>query len=286
MSEQGKRVTIYPRVSTDDKGQSTENQKAALEAWARNAGHTIAKRYEDLGISGAKGRDKRPDFDAMLKDAVRREFDILVVWSSDRLGRSLKNLVEVLETIRDTGCGLYIHTQAVDTTTPAGRALFGMLGIFAEFEHEMIRERIKAGMANIKEKLARDGKFTARVSGKVRARLGRPAPKAEKIERARQELAKGLGIIKVAKEVGLGVGTVHRLKREIGTHAPNVSQPQIGRRACFESVCAPRRPVPAGGFALPSRRGWNCGVVAQKQLRRVSARDEPTAISFTMATND
>src|SRR5215475_5000892 len=221
MGERGKRVAIYTRVSTDDKGQSTENQKAALRAWARNAGHTIVKVYEDLGISGTKGRDKRPDFDAMLKAAVRREFDILAVWSSDRLGRSLKHLVEVLETIRDTGCGLYIHTQAVDTTTPAGRALFGMLAIFAEFEHEMIRERVKAGMAGIKDKLARDGKFTARGSGKVRTRLGRPAPEAKKLEAARQELAKGTGIIKTAKLTGLGVGTVHRLKREIGEHAAN-----------------------------------------------------------------
>jgi len=151
----------------------------------------------------------------MLKDAVRREFDILAVWSSDRLGRSLKNLIDVLETIRATGCGLYIHTQAVDTTTPAGRALFGMLAIFAEFEHEMIRERVKAGMAGIKDKLARDGKFTSRVSGKVRIRLGRPAPKAEKLEAARVELAKGTGIIKTAKLVGLGVGTVHKLRREL-----------------------------------------------------------------------
>jgi DNA invertase Pin-like site-specific DNA recombinase len=219
------RVAIYTRVSTDDKGQSTANQKAALLAWAKNAGHTIVNVYEDLGISGVKSRDKRPAFDAMLKDAVRGEFDILAVWSSDRLGRSLKNLVEVLETIRATGCGLYIHTQAVDTTTPAGRALFGMLAIFAEFEHEMIRERVKAGMASIKDKLARDGKFTSRVSGKVRTRLGRPAPKAEKLERARLELAKGIGIGKVAREVGLGVGTVHRLKREIRGHAAYLEAP-------------------------------------------------------------
>jgi DNA invertase Pin-like site-specific DNA recombinase len=126
----GKRVAIYARVSTDDKGQSTENQRVGLEAWVKNAGHTLVNVYEDVGISGAKGRDKRPQFDAMLKAAVRREFDVLAVWSSDRLGRSFKHLIEVLETIRGTGCGLYIHTQAVDTTTPAGRALFGMLGIF------------------------------------------------------------------------------------------------------------------------------------------------------------
>src|SRR5262245_43271497 len=207
MGERGKRVVIYTRVSTDDKGQSTDYQKAALRTWAKNAGHTIVKVYEDLGISGAKGRDKRPAFDAMLNNAVRREFDILAVWSSDRLGRSLKNLVEVLETIRATGCGLYIHTQAVDTTTPAGRALFGMLAIFAEFEHEMIKERVKAGMANVKDKLARDGKFTSGSPGKVATRLGRPAPKARKLEQAGLRLAKGTGIIKPARLMGLGVGT-------------------------------------------------------------------------------
>ena len=96
-----------------------------------------------------------------------------------------------------------------------------MLAIFAEFEHEMIRERVKAGMANVKDKLALEGKFTSRVSGKVRTRLGRPAPKAEKLEQARMELAKGTGIIKTAKLIGLGVGTVHRLKRESGEHAAN-----------------------------------------------------------------
>src|SRR4029450_11708643 len=95
------------------------------------AGHTV-KVYEDAGISGAKGRDQRPAFDALLKAAVRREINMIAVWSSDRLGRSLKHLVEVLEILRDTGTGLYIQTQSVDTTTPSGRAMFGMLGIFAE----------------------------------------------------------------------------------------------------------------------------------------------------------
>src|SRR5215468_3638889 len=126
-----KRVAIYTRVSTGDKGQTTENQRAQLENWAERPGHAIVEVYEDKGISGAKGRDKRPAFDALLKAAVRREVDMIAVWSSDLLGRSLSHLVEVLQTIRDTGTGLYIHTLAVDTTTLAGRALFGMLGVFA-----------------------------------------------------------------------------------------------------------------------------------------------------------
>jgi DNA invertase Pin-like site-specific DNA recombinase len=214
MSEQGKRVAIYTRVSTDDKGQTTENQRAALEAWAKNAGHTIVSVHEDLGISGAKGRDKRPAFDALLKAAVRREFDMLAVWSSDRLGRSLRHLIEVLETIRSTGCGLYIHTQAVDTTTPSGRAMFGLLGIFAEFEHEMIKERVKAGMANIKARIAKDGKFTTK-AGIVRSRLGRPGAEPEQLEQARQLLAAGKGILYTARQAKLGTSTVQKLKQEM-----------------------------------------------------------------------
>src|SRR5262245_51366999 len=151
-----KRVAIYVRVSTD--AQSTDMQRKELEAWAERAGHTVVGVYEDQGISGAKGRDQRPQFDALLKAAVRHEFNMLAVWSSDRLGRSLRHLLEVLETIRDKNIGLYIHTQAVDTTTPAGRALFGMLGVFAEFEREMIVARVSAGIARAKEHGTRSGK--------------------------------------------------------------------------------------------------------------------------------
>jgi DNA invertase Pin-like site-specific DNA recombinase len=205
-----RRVGIYVRVSTDD--QTTAGQKAELQAWVERAGHTVVKVFEDHGISGAKGRDKRPALDALLKAAVRREIDTIAVWSSDRLGRSLSHLVEVLQTIRDTGTGLYIHTQAVDTTTPAGRALFGMLGVFAEFEREMIVARVNAGLARTKDALARDGRFTSK-AGKLRTRLGRPGAKPEQIEAARAELAKGTGIGKTARLIGLGTGTVHRLKR-------------------------------------------------------------------------
>lgn len=114
---------------------------------------------------------------------------MIAVWSSDRLGRSLSHLVEVLQTIRDTGTGLYIHTQAVDTTTPAGRALFGMLGVFSEFEREMIVARVNAGLTVIKDKLSRDGKFDSK-RGLVGTKLGRPGAEPDKIERARLELAK------------------------------------------------------------------------------------------------
>jgi len=185
-----------------------------LTTWAERAGHTIVDVFEDQGISGAKGRDKRPAFDRLLKAAVRREVDMIAVWSSDRLGRSLSHLVEVLQTIRDTGTGLYIHTQAVDTTTPAGRALFGMLGVFAEFEREMLVARVNAGLARAKDALMRDGKFVSK-AGRVRTSLGRPKIAAEVEARVRAELAKGTGIIATAKLFGLGNGTVHRIRREM-----------------------------------------------------------------------
>jgi len=204
-----KHVAVYVRVSTD--AQTTDTQRQELEAWTERAGHTVVRVYEDQGISGAKGRDQRPQFDALLKAAVRREFNMIAVWSSDRLGRSLKHLVEVLEIIRETGTGLYIHTQSVDTTTPAGRAMFGMLGIFSEFEREMIVARVNAGLARAKDAIARNGHFISK-TGKKRRRLGRPNADPKKLEAARHELAKGTGVLKTAKLVGLGTGTVQRLK--------------------------------------------------------------------------
>ena len=192
---------------------TTDTQRQELEAWAERAGHMVVRAYEDHGISGAKGRDQRPQFDAPLKAAIRRKFNMIAVWSSDRLGRSLRYLVEVLEIIRDTGTGLYIHTRSVDTTTPAGRAMFGMLGIFSEFEREMIVARVTAGLARARDAVARNGHFTSK-AGKLRKRLGRPNA-AKKLEAARRELAKGIGVLKTAKLVGLGTGTLQRLKHAV-----------------------------------------------------------------------
>jgi len=185
-----KRVAVYVRVSTD--AQNTDIQRQELEAWAERAGHTVVRVYEDQGISGAKGRDQRPQFDALLKAAVRREFNMIAVWSSDRLGRSLRHLVEVLEIIRDTGTGLYIHTQSV----------------------EMIVARVNAGLARARDAIGRDGHFISK-AGKLRKRLGRPNADPKKLEAARRELAKGTGVLKTAKLVGLGTGTVQRLKHAV-----------------------------------------------------------------------
>ena len=197
MASKIKKVAIYARVSTDQ--QTTENQLLELRAVAQRHGWTIAKEYIDHGISGAKGRAKRPAFDALLKDAVRKEFDVIAAWSVDRLGRSLLDLLGFLDDIHAKGIGLYLHQQGVDTTTPGGKALFQMVGVFAEFERAMIQERVKAGLAR------------AREQGKT---LGRPQI-GQKIEAKILALrGTGIGMLKIAKTLGVGTGTVQRVLRE------------------------------------------------------------------------
>ncbi len=126
------------------------NQRRELLEVADRSGWLITEIYEDAGISGAKGRDKHPAFDKLLKDGARRKFDIVAAWSVDRLGRSLQDLVNFLSDIHCYGIDLYLHQQGIDTTTPAGKAMFQMLGVFAEFERAMIRDRVNAGLARAK----------------------------------------------------------------------------------------------------------------------------------------
>lgn len=194
MTKQPKVVALYARVSTDQ--QTTENQLKELRAVARRMGWRLDGEYVDRGISGAKGREQRPAFDRMLKAAARREFDIIMAWSVDRLGRSLQHLVSFLGEIHAKGIDLYLHQQGMDSTTPAGKALFQMCGVFAEFERAMIQERVKAGLAR------------ARAQGK---KLGRPRISAQ-VERAILKARdKGKGVKKIAREIGVGVGTVQRV---------------------------------------------------------------------------
>lgn len=151
-----KRVALYTRVSTD--AQTTENQERELRAVAERSGWSVVRVYEDAGISGAKGRDKRPAFDRLLKDAARREFDMIAAWSVDRLGRSLPDLCGFLSELHALGIDLFLHQQGLDTTTPAGKAMFQMMGVFAEFERAMIQERIRAGLARAKAEGRRLGR--------------------------------------------------------------------------------------------------------------------------------
>jgi DNA invertase Pin-like site-specific DNA recombinase len=189
-----KRVAIYLRVSTSK--QETSNQRRELEAVAERSGWQIVKVFEDAGISGAKGRDKRPGLDALLKAVNGKEFDMVAAWSVDRLGRSLTDLLGILQALHDKGVDLFLHQQGLDTSTTAGKAMFQMLGVFAEFERGIIRERVNAGLARAKK------------AGTV---LGRPRV-APAIEKRIQGLhAKGMGILKIARTVGVGTGTVQRV---------------------------------------------------------------------------
>ena len=198
MNTNGIRAAIYLRVSRDD--QTTENQRLVLERVAGHRGWEIVQTYEDQGISGAKGRDQRPAFDAMLKDAVRRRFDILMVWSIDRLGRSVLHVANALAELDAAGIRLYCDQQGIDSSTPMGRAMIQMASIFGEQERSILRDRVIAGLNRVRQQ------------GK---RLGRPKV-APKVENAiRTHLRAGNGILKVARMVGCGCGTVQRVKREM-----------------------------------------------------------------------
>lgn len=188
------RVGIYLRVSTKD--QTTENQRRELERVARQRCWTVVEVFEDAAISGSKGRDKRPGFDAMLKAAQRGDINMVMAWSVDRLGRSLSDLVSFLGEIQATGTELYLQVQGLDTSTPSGRAMFQMLGVFAEFERAMIIERVNAGLARAKAK------------GKT---LGRPKIKPAVEAKVRELRASGMGMLKIARELGIGTSAVQRV---------------------------------------------------------------------------
>lgn len=190
-----KRVAIYTRVSTDT--QTVQNQLRELDAVAERMGWIIVERLADEGISGAKGRDKRPAYDRLMTMVARKEIDLIACWSVDRLGRSLQHLVSFLGEINSKGVDIYLHTQGLDTSTPAGRAMFSMLSVFSEFERAILKDRIMAG-------LARSTK-----------RSGRPSLDAQIEHRARKLLTDGLSINATAKRLKIGVATTHRIKTKM-----------------------------------------------------------------------
>jgi DNA invertase Pin-like site-specific DNA recombinase len=194
-----KRVAIYLRVSTDS--QTVENQHLELKVIADRLGWIVVETLADEGISGSKGRDQRPAFDRLMQMVTRREIDLIACWSVDRLGRSLQHLVSFLNEINERGVDLYLHTQGLDTSTSAGRAMFSMLSVFAEFERSILRERIMAGLRRSTKK------------------SGRPSLDPEKVEKIRRTLAAGLSINATARKLKVGVGTVHRIKVQMSEAA-------------------------------------------------------------------
>jgi DNA invertase Pin-like site-specific DNA recombinase len=192
-----KRAALYVRVSTD--AQTVENQTRELRQVAKRRGWDVVEVYSDAGISGAKGRNGRPGLDTMLKDASRRKFDIVMAWAIDRLGRSLSDLLDTIQHLEACGVDLYLDQQGVDTTTPMGKLVFQLTGAFAEFERTMMRQRIKTGL---KRAVAQG------------AKLGRPKIDSATERKVRRQLAKGVGILKVARSLGIGTGTVQRISKE------------------------------------------------------------------------
>ena len=179
-----RRAAIYARVSTGE--QTPENQLLRLREVAERAGWAVAREYVETA-SGAGAR--RPGLDAMLADAQRRRFDVVMAWDVSRLGRSLRDLVELFETLRTVGCDLFLEQQALDTSTLAGRALLQMSGVFAEFERAMIVERTKAGMER------------ARARGR---RIGRPPASPALVTSIRTLRERGMGMDRIARELKCG----------------------------------------------------------------------------------
>ena len=193
------RTVIYSRVSTNE--QTIDNQLKVLREAAERKGLEVVNEISDEGISGAKGRDARKGFDELIKGAVRKEFDVILVWDVSRLGRSLKHLVSFLEDIQSARCDMYIHQSGIDTSTASGKMMFEMLSVFSEFERSMIRERVIAGQQR------------AKAQGK---HIGRKTNVNDGIITAVYQLRKNnVPIKRIAKDLQIGVGTVYKILDEV-----------------------------------------------------------------------
>jgi DNA invertase Pin-like site-specific DNA recombinase len=190
------RVAIYARVSTANNGQDPTMQTRELREYCERRGWNVAGEYVDLGISGTK--EKRPDLDRLMTDAHRRRFDAVIVWKFDRFARSVSHLLRALETFQALGIHFVSLSEPLDTSTPAGKMVFTVLGAVAEQERSLIVERVKAGLRN------------ARAKGK-RLRRPRRVLDAKRISTLR---AQGLGWKQIAAEMEVGVGTLYRVALE------------------------------------------------------------------------
>ena len=188
------RVGLYARVSTHDQ-QTLPLQIRAMREYAAKRGWTIAAQIKEVG-SGAAERELRQN---LLSAARRREIDVVLVWRLDRWGRSLVDLVVTLKELAELGVGFVSFTEALDLTTPTGRAMAGLLSVFAEFEHEILRERIRAGIAE------------ARLQGK---HLGRPVTAGKKTGQIRKLYRSGVSKAEIARRLEIGRTSVRRILME------------------------------------------------------------------------
>lgn len=187
------RAALYARVSTTNHGQDVGMQVRELRQFCEARGWEVVGEYRDEGISGTK--EKRPELDRLMAEAHRRKFDVAVVWKFDRFARSVSHLLRALETFNALGVGFVSLSESLDTSTPAGKMVFTVLGAVAELERSLIAERVRAGLRN------------ARAKG---TRLGRPCVTVN-VARIATLRARGLSWAKVAGELGVGEGTVYRL---------------------------------------------------------------------------
>ncbi len=189
------KAVIYARVSTSH--QTVENQLLELRAAGQRMGWTVVAELTDHAISGTKGRQDRPAWNKLFTMIQRREVDVVCAWSIDRLGRSIKELVGFMDEVQAAGVDLYVHQQAINTATPAGRMVFNIFASLGEFERELIVERTRSGLAR------------ARAQG---VRLGRPSNVNDGTAAAVKMLrAKNMGIVKIASTLRIGVGSVSKI---------------------------------------------------------------------------
>jgi putative DNA-invertase from lambdoid prophage Rac len=189
------RVGLYARVSTHDQ-QTLSLQMRAMREYAAKRGWTIAVQIEEVG-SGAAERELR---EKLLDSARRREIDAVLVWRLDRWGRSLVDLVVTLKELAELGVAFVSLTEALDLTTPTGRAMAGLLSVFAAFEHEILRERIQAGIAE------------ARLQGK---HLGRPVTVGKKAAQIRKLHRTGVSKAEIARRLRIGRTSVRRILADL-----------------------------------------------------------------------
>jgi DNA invertase Pin-like site-specific DNA recombinase len=199
MNKEGLRAALYARCSTHDKGQDPELQLSPLREYCQRRAFTIAGEYVDNGVSGTK--DRRPQLDGLMDAARKRQIDIIIVWKLDRFGRSLKQLVTALDELSSLGVGFISYQDNLDLTTAQGRLMFHIIGAMAEFERELIRERVKAGLDN------------ARRKGKKLGRKPVPPIVREKVV-ALLERDSSLSVRKIAKKIGTSSGFVGKILKK------------------------------------------------------------------------
>jgi len=199
------RVAIYARVSTANGGQDPTMQTRELREYIERRGWTVADAYVDVGHHGHI--EKRPELDRLMADAHRRKFDVVVVWKFDRFARSVSHLLRALENFKALGIEFVSYSEQMDTSTPAGKMVFTVLGAVAELERSLIVERVKAGLRN------------ARAKGK---RIGRPHVFVD-ARRVATLRAGGASWPQIAKQLGVGVGTAYRAHQKLSRNRSSLA---------------------------------------------------------------